>query len=165
MTKLALAALAASAMTLAACDSGSPPVENDEALNTAEEVEDLAIALGSFDLILPAVEGRPAAVYGEITGTGKTDRLTGILVDGTAIELHETIDEDGIMRMVPQEAFELPAGGTLSLAPGGKHGMTTGDMVLPAAGENVRLTLIFEDAGELAATASVRNRASMPVAS
>ena len=38
-----------------------------------------------------------------------------------AVELHETIVEDGVARMRSLEKLELPAGTSTILAPGGKH--------------------------------------------
>ena len=60
------------------------------------------------------------------------------------VELHRTTMEEGVMRMRPVEAIELPAGKAVELKPGGYHVML---MQLPRAlkeGETVALTLIVE---------------------
>jgi len=65
-----------------------------------------------------------------------------------AVELHETVDENGVMKMVHHpEGWEIPAGGTLELKPGGKHIMLM-DLAAPLeAGKQIQITLNFEKAG------------------
>ena len=63
-------------------------------------------------------------------------------------ELHETVDENGVMKMVHHpEGWEIPAGGTLELKPGGKHIMLIGLTAPLVAGEKIKVTLNFEKAG------------------
>jgi copper(I)-binding protein len=54
------------------------------------------------------------------------------------------------------EQVEIPAGGTVSFAPGGKHFMLFGKPPLPRAGENVSLKLNFADGGVLELSVPVR---------
>ena len=64
-----------------------------------------------------------------------------------AVELHETKEEGGVMKMIPQpDGFEIPAGGTLMLMPGGKHVMLIGLEQPLTAGEQFTMTLNFEGA-------------------
>jgi copper(I)-binding protein len=53
------------------------------------------------------------------------------------------------------EGFAIPAGGTLQLAPGGKHVMLIGLTAPLAVGDTVALTLTFTHAGEMAIQAPV----------
>ena len=76
---------------------------------------------------------------------------------GAAVELHESINDNGVMKMEPHpEGFEIPAGGTLELKPGGKHVMLLGLVKPLAVGDTIELTLNFEgqrpDNGERAGT-------------
>lgn len=65
-------------------------------------------------------------------------------VAGT-IELHETINDNGVMKMEPHpEGFEIPAGGVLQLQPGGKHVMLLGLVQPLQTGDSFDLTLNFE---------------------
>lgn len=64
------------------------------------------------------------AVYLKLVNSGQAaDRLVAIETDAaSSAETHETVVEDGVMRMVPRpEGFEIPAGGSVELVPGGKH--------------------------------------------
>jgi copper(I)-binding protein len=59
-------------------------------------------------------------------------------------QLHETTLKDGMMQMRMLSSLALPAGGSVTLAPGGKHLMLTGLKRLPKAGEQVAFS--FTDA-------------------
>ena len=64
------------------------------------------------------------------------------------VELHETVDENGVMKMVHHpEGWEIPAGSTLELKPGGKHIMLIGLTAPLEAGKKIQMTLNFEKAG------------------
>ncbi len=69
------------------------------------------------------VAGREVtAGYCDITNIGTVPAaITGFSGEGLRVEIHETIDEDGMMRMRPVPSLHLAPGETVSLAPGGKH--------------------------------------------
>ena len=76
----------------------------------------------------PLEGGNGAAFMTVLNGLDKAVRLASISGDAAgAIELHETVNDNGVMKMEPHpEGFEIPAGGTLELKPGGKHVMLLG---------------------------------------
>ena len=102
--------------------------------------------------------------YMTITNSGETaDRLLRIEAEGfDAVSLHETTtDEMGVARMTHIEALDLPAGETVTLAPGGLHVMFMGLGGDPfEEGEKIPATLIFEKAGPLDVTFNVESRRS-----
>lgn len=61
-----------------------------------------------------------------------------------AIEMHETTDTDGISRMRRLERLEIPAGGSVRFAPGGKHLMLMGAN-LPQMPAELPVVLEFAD--------------------
>ena len=69
------------------------------------------------------IDGREiTAGYCDITNIGTAPvAITGFSGEGLRVEIHETIDEDGMMRMRPVPSLHLAPGETVSLAPGGKH--------------------------------------------
>lgn len=76
---------------------------------------------------LPAVDGRPAAAYFQLSG-GESGEIL-IAIDSSRVEnveLHETMDEDGVMRMEPIMTVEIPAGEVVTFEPGGRHAMLFG---------------------------------------
>ena len=62
-------------------------------------------------------------------------------------EVHEMAMQGQMMRMREVAAVPLPRGQAVALAPGGYHVMLIGLKRPLAAGEQVTLTLVFEDAG------------------
>jgi copper(I)-binding protein len=97
------------------------------------------------------------AAYLEIkTGAGTSDRLIGAKspVAGRA-EIHTHIAEGDVMRMRRVEALPLPPGKSHVLAPSGDHVMLF-DLERPLKeGDSIKLTLVFEKAGEIEVDASV----------
>lgn len=90
-------------------------------------------------------------------GTGEADALTGVRTDAAANpEIHETTNEGGMMAMHPVERIEVPAGGSVSLEPGGYHIMLINLTQELQVGGTIDLTLTFEKAGEIKVTAEVR---------
>lgn len=61
------------------------------------------------------------------------------------VELHTHMMEDGVMRMRPVESFEVPANGTLKLAPGGNHLMIIGLDKPLTDGESLDITFTLDD--------------------
>lgn len=83
--------------------------------------------------------------------SNQTDRLVSAQSPAAMmVELHETINDGGVMKMVPQpQGFEIPAGAQVALEPGGKHVMLMGLKETLAVGQNIEITLKFERAGEI----------------
>ncbi|MDA1116832.1 MAG: copper chaperone PCu(A)C [Proteobacteria bacterium] len=65
------------------------------------------------------------------------------------VEMHVTTREGDVMKMRQVQAFDIPAGGSFELKPGGVHLMLV-DLRRPLnKGEKVPLTLKLEKGGEL----------------
>lgn len=71
------------------------------------------------------------------------------------VEMHVTMREGDVMKMRQVESFEIPAGGTFELKPGGAHLMLM-DLSRPLKqGERVPLTLKLESGAEVKAELGV----------
>ncbi len=108
----------------------------------------------SIEIHQPTAQLMPnmGAIYLTIANTGdEEDRLVSIESPmATAAETHETLEEDGVMRMVPRpEGFAIPAGGTVVLEPSGKHIMLIDPATTPEGASTFPLTLHFEKSGRL----------------
>jgi copper(I)-binding protein len=94
------------------------------------------------------------AAFMVITNTGgAADRLIGASSDvAEKVELHtHKEDANGVMRMIHvEEGFELPEGGEIVMERGGHHVMFMGLKEPMAQGDMIDLTLVFEQAGEVA---------------
>jgi copper(I)-binding protein len=101
--------------------------------------------------------GSTSAAYMVLRSRGGADTLIAAATDvAEVVELH-TVERDGdIMRMRPVTQIEVPAGGSTMLQPGGFHIMLIGLRRDLQAGETVRLTLTFANAGDVVVEAPVR---------
>lgn len=72
------------------------------------------------------------------------------------VQLHRSVQVEGMARMERQERIPIPAGGSVELAPGGYHLMLMGAAGPLVPGSTVDLTLRFEDGSSLAVQAPVR---------
>ena len=104
--------------------------------------------------------GNPVAGYLVITNaTGRDEALVGASTPAaSSIELHRTMSASsgGMTGMTPVQRISLPAGSTVTLAPGGFHMMLIGLVRPLVAGDTVEIDLVFEHAGNVAIKADVR---------
>lgn len=100
----------------------------------------------------PAPSGGAGGAFLTVVNPGgEPDRLVAARSPvAPACELHETIDDNGVMRMRPVPGgFEVPAKGKLELKPGGKHVMFLNMTEPLRPGQEVEITLTFEKAGDI----------------
>lgn len=139
------AAVASAVALMAACVGSGPPAPDIR-------VEEAWVR---------AVAGPDAntAAYLTIRNAGRVpDRLLGAR-SGIArmTELHRTtIDASGLARMGRVEDLDVPAGGTVTLEPGGHHFMLMGVSRSLPVGDSVRLVVRFEVTGTVDVAAEVR---------
>lgn len=92
------------------------------------------------------------AVYMRIANAGDTtDRLLGGTTEvAEIVEIHETSDASGVMRMrLLADGLEIPAGGAAALEPGGHHVMLIGLTRSLEPGMTYDFMLTFEHTGEV----------------
>jgi len=111
---------------------------------------------------LPPPNAPVTAAYMTLVNEGDHD-LTVVAAESPiagTVELHEHLqDATGVMRMRQVASMPLPAGGTLTMEPGGLHVMLI-DLLRPLAeGDAVSVTLRFADGQSLEAAAEVRRMA------
>lgn len=99
---------------------------------------------------------RVAAGYLKIT-SGAADRLIGASSPRAArVELHVVEMTGGVMRMRQVKGYDIPAGGSFELSPGGAHLMLV-DLKAPfKEGAKIPVTLRFEKGGEVKVELQVR---------
>ncbi len=91
------------------------------------------------------------AGYLTILNNGATpDRLTGAAADFATVEVHEMKSVGGVMQMRElKSGLNIPAHGSIGLAPGGYHLMFTHLTHPLKKGDTVKATLTFEHAGSV----------------
>ena len=96
------------------------------------------------------------AAYFTVTNTGAPDSLLGASTPAAAAAtVHETINDNGVMKMRPVPSIPLTAGKPVTLAPGGYHVMLMGLKKPLKAGDSFPLTLTFEHAQPITVTVKV----------
>lgn len=99
-----------------------------------------------------------AAFMGVMNHTDQDDRLIAARSDiSERVELHTHIeDSNGVMRMVEvEDGIAVPAGGIAMLKRGGDHVMFMGLKAPLEQGDDISVTLVFENAGEIEVTIPV----------
>lgn len=98
-------------------------------------------ATGAFMRLTPSANARLVEAKSPVAGV---------------VEIHEMAMENDVMRMRQVPGLDLAAGRTLELKPGGYHVMLM-DLKQPLkAGEQVPITLVFEDAAQKRFTQEVK---------
>ena len=97
------------------------------------------------------------AAYLMLMGGDKADALTGASTPvATTAELHQTISDQGVMKMRPVASVAIPAGGMVTFKPGGYHVMLSGLKNPLVAGQTFPLTLTFQHAAPVTVTVTIR---------
>jgi copper(I)-binding protein len=107
--------------------------------------------------------GKNGAAFLTVVNMGKTDdKLVGASSDiAKRVELHTHKMDGNIMRMRQVENIPIPAGGTITLKPGGHHVMFMGLGRKLTEGEEFPLTLIFEKAGRMQVNVKIGKMGAM----
>lgn len=94
---------------------------------------------------------RPGVAYMTIHNSGaESDRLLALNTPvAERAMLHQSVLQDGVMKMRPAADIDIPPGGMVMLEPGGLHLMLTKLQKKLVRGEAFPLTLTFEHAGEV----------------
>ncbi len=108
-------------------------------------------------------QAKNGAAYMTIHNGGTAgDRLLAASAEvSQRVELHNHINNDGVMQMREVEAIEVPASGMTELKPGSFHVMFMGLSAPLKEGDSFPLTLTFEQAGDLTVTVNVQSVGSM----
>lgn len=149
-------------VSLLACGKAEAPPPEEDATDTSR-----SSAVEAGDL---TIEDARAQLFGEIGAAffvvhnsgSAAERLLRIESPGVAsVETHETITDGSVMRMEARpDGFEIPAGESLVLTPGGSHAMLMGLEGIAPDAEMILLRLVFETQGTVEVSTPVLGRAS-----
>lgn len=149
-------ALAAAALSLAACNPSEP------AKAPAAETPTATAAVTATDAwCRPSPNGAKAGGCYVTLTAATDDRLTGGSTPRAgSLQVHEMKTENGMMKMAELTGgLPLSADQAVALAPGGNHLMLIGLTAPLVAGETVPLTLQFASAPAITVQAQVRQPA------
>ncbi len=120
-----------------------PPVERIAVRNAWARIADSGATSGAY---LDVVNNDSALL-----------RLIGVSTDDAyAAEVHETMQHDGMARMMPRSEIAIAPGTALTMAPGGLHIMLIGVHRTLAAGDSVRVRLRFSDSSAVTTVIPVK---------
>jgi periplasmic copper chaperone A len=103
-----------------------------------------------------APQGGVGVLFMTVTDAGPPDRLLGVSTPvADRAELHESMNDNGVMKMRPTDKLPVSPGKPLVLAPGGYHVMLMGLKRALREGERFPVTLTFEKAGAVTIEALV----------
>lgn len=132
----------------------------------------LAFAAGSADgvsVVDPYVRMVPpgakaTAAFMVLKNTGDKDARLVKAESGAAkvVELHNHINEGGVMKMRQVQAIDIKAKGEAALQPGGYHVMLINPTAPLKEGDKVALTLGFADGSSRSVEAVVKKPAAAP---
>ncbi|HEY7805910.1 MAG TPA: copper chaperone PCu(A)C [Croceibacterium sp.] len=132
-------ALAVATLGLAACGNHQQGSKAQQSSGPAQ-----GVSVSDGRLVLPAVHGNPGAVYFTVhNDTNGPATLDGAEVDGAKMAmLHAMSMVDGHTNMQEVNKMDVPAGGELVFAPGGRHvmAMDLDDSLKPGGTTNVTLS-------------------------
>lgn len=134
--KKVLMVFLAGILFLSACGSADAGDENGQGI----EAHDYWARTGLKD-------GNSAAYLLLHNHTPEDDALVGASSDvAAAVEIHlSQMNADGVMQMLPQESIALPADGELELKPGSYHIMIIGLKQDLNVGDEITVTLHFQN--------------------
>ena len=103
-----------------------------------------------------APAAKSGGVFLTITDTGAPDKVVGAAspVAGVA-EVHRTVEENGVMKMLPVDALALETGKPVELKPGGYHVMLMDLHGQLKPGDTFPMTLRFANAAPVTVTVTV----------
>jgi copper(I)-binding protein len=101
--------------------------------------------------------GATGAAYFTLTNNGAPDQLVGASTPiAASAGVHETIDDNGVMKMRPVASLALVPGKPVTFRPGGYHVMLVGLKAPLKAGDSFPLTLSFAHAQPITVTVNVQ---------
>lgn len=109
--------------------------------------------------VLPPFPGKDtAAAYFELKNEGSDNRLLSVSSPiSDAVEIHNHIEENGVMKMRRVDGVDVKAGGTVVFKPGSFHIMMF-KVNLPETQEDVPLTLTYSDGTSVTLIAPIEGR-------
>lgn len=105
------------------------------------------------------VPSRPAAGYFTLTNkTAKAEELVGASSPACGtVMLHQSVDQNGVEKMLMVKSIAVPPGGQIKFAPGGYHLMCMMPSKDVMPGHSMPITLRFADGGTITASFPIRS--------
>jgi periplasmic copper chaperone A len=97
-------------------------------------------------------------VYVTVTDGGAPTALVSVATPIAAqAEMHQSLEQNGMMEMLPIKSLPIAPGSPITFSPGGYHIMLTGLRQPLSAGQTFPLTLTFADGSTITTTVTVQS--------
>ena len=107
---------------------------------------------------LSANDKMPSAGYFTVHGGDEDVRLLSVISPAVLrLEMHESIEKDGMMSMEPLKTADIPAGENVTFGPGGKHLMIWSINPAVKTQGKLPLTFIFSNGDRIIVDAVIRS--------
>lgn len=153
--KLAASVLMAFVALSCQGDPGPPPDAGEAGARSPESQTGLSVV----DSHARILSGMGTVYLTVVNYDAEGDRLLRVETPwATAAETHESVNENGVMRMLARpDGFEVPPRGRLALEPGAKHIMLVEPEVPQSETAKIPLTLYFQRHGTVEIEVPVRS--------
>ena len=99
----------------------------------------------------------PSAGYFVAHGGDAGAQIRGVMTDyALKVEMHESVEKNGVMSMKPIDSVDVPAKGEVAFAPGGKHLMLWGVNDTAISRGKMQLTFLMGNGDRLLVDAVIR---------
>ncbi|HBK09433.1 MAG TPA: hypothetical protein DDZ81_26820 [Acetobacteraceae bacterium] len=150
----------AAACIAAAAMLGLPPIVHAAAPTGIVMVADSGVMVHEAWARASAGAATTGAAYVTLMGGDQSDTLVGVSAQvATTVEVHETINDNGVMKMRSVAGVPIPAHGMVTFVPGGYHIMLIGLKQPLVAGQSFPLTLRFAHAAPVTVDVTVQGMA------
>lgn len=145
-------------LTLAACTLPAAPAATPTVTPSQRPEAGKLTVVDVYARPAAAAGGNGAAYFTVLNGLDHPMHLQRVQSTiAQAAELHETVNDNGVMKMNPHpDGFEIPADGVLEFKPGGKHVMFVGLKQPLAVGDEFGLGLVFATGQVITLTVPVK---------
>ncbi len=135
--------LVLSLLLLSACQSVQPMADEDEMMMEPEPGKITVMNVRARPS--PMAAGNSAVFMLVLNGLDEDVQFVSAESPASeVVELHETVNDEGVMRMVHQpEGYPIEAGGSVELKPGGKHVMLINLVEQLETGNEIELIVNF----------------------
>lgn len=107
---------------------------------------------------LSANDETPSAGYFTVHGGEEDVRLLSVISPAVLrVQMHQSVEKDGMMAMEPLKTADIPAGTDVTFGPGGKHLMIWGINPAAKAQGTLPLTFIFSNGDRIIYDAVIRS--------
>ena len=154
MSKFFLTIFAAAFVVSACSGQTDSSAQNTTAAPANQAASEIAV---TAPYVVPPFPGRDvAAGFFDLTNTGGADRLiSASSPNSTTIEIHNHIEDNGVMRMRRIDGVTIGAGDTVKFEQGGYHLMLFG-VTLDEGQKDIDVTLNYERAAPVTLTLPLR---------